>query len=164
MTSIHQFQELKATLCKRVADFNEHGSGNVLSHIGECGVQLTNYNPTGVNFILNVLLCLFRIKIVVSFFKIYFIFSGASYIPTPKSIVGKKAVINVKNSDQRCFLYAIASHMLNNTTTTTPQENRKFNKDRPKQYDAIISTLNCEGLTYPVPIKQIPKFEVTGHQ
>ena len=86
--------------------------------------------------------------------KKYFIFSGAGYIPTPKGIVGKRAVINVQNTDERCFLYVIASHMLYNTTRTTDaQENRN-------KYDAIISTLKCEGLTYPVSIKQVPKFEV----
>ena len=50
-----QFQELHTLLVNRVEDFNERGSGNVLAHIAECAVQLANYNPTGVNFILNVL-------------------------------------------------------------------------------------------------------------
>ena len=45
-----QIQELQATLCKRVEDFNERGSGNFLSHIGECGVLLSNYNPTGTKY------------------------------------------------------------------------------------------------------------------
>ena len=45
-----QFQELQATLCKRVEDFNKRGSGNFLSHIGECGVLLSNYNPTGTKY------------------------------------------------------------------------------------------------------------------
>ena len=32
---------------------------------------------------------------------------GAKYIATPKCIAGKRAVVNVKNSDQRCFEYAV---------------------------------------------------------
>ena len=51
--------------------------------------------------------------------------------------------------------------MLYNTTRTTDaRKNGNDHKEGPKQYDAIISTLKCEGLTYPVPIKQVPKFEV----
>ena len=32
---------------------------------------------------------------------------GKSYIPTPESIKGKRAIVNIHNEDDRCFEYAI---------------------------------------------------------
>ena len=50
--------------------------------------------------------------------------------------------------------------MLHNKETGTSASKEKTpNKERPKQYDETISSMNTNGLTYPVPIKQIPKFE-----
>ena len=34
---------------------------------------------------------------------------GANYIPTPTSIEGKKAILNIQNKDNFCFLYCIAA-------------------------------------------------------
>ena len=31
-----------------------------------------------------------------------------TYIPTPKKFLNKNAIINLKNKDDKCFLYAIA--------------------------------------------------------
>ena len=41
------------------------------------------------------------------FTAIYEPIRGKSYVPTPKSIVMKKAVINIRNEDEKCFEYAI---------------------------------------------------------
>jgi len=34
-------------------------------------------------------------------------FTGSSYIELPKNILNKKAVINIKNEDNYCFLYSV---------------------------------------------------------
>ena len=33
--------------------------------------------------------------------------SGASYTPTPSDIAVKKAVVNIKNKDKKCFLFPL---------------------------------------------------------
>ena len=34
-----------------------------------------------------------------------------SYIPTPKKLLNKNAIINPQNKDDKCFLYAIAIYV-----------------------------------------------------
>ena len=36
-------------------------------------------------------------------------FKGGSYIPLPKYLANKKAIINIKNKDNDCFRWAIKS-------------------------------------------------------
>jgi len=36
---------------------------------------------------------------------------GSSYIPTPLRIVGKRAIVNVQNKDDRCFEWTILAHI-----------------------------------------------------
>ena len=40
---------------------------------------------------------------------------GSSYIPTPPTLHSKKAIINVKNSDSKCFMWSVlaALHPVN---------------------------------------------------
>ena len=51
---------------------------------------------------------------------------GGSYIPTPKSIVNKKAIINVKNNDENCFLYSILAHIKKFTINRVNKYKRMF--------------------------------------
>merc|ERR1712081_41934 len=44
---------------------------------------------------------------------------GASYIPTPSAIEVKKAVVNVRNKDQKCFLYSILALKFPNKNNTS---------------------------------------------
>ena len=37
----------------------------------------------------------------------YIPLQGASYLPLPKRIRDKKAVLNIQNKDQKCFLWSI---------------------------------------------------------
>lgn len=75
--------------------------------------------------------------------------TGASYIELPEWIKNKKAVINVKNNDQECFKWAILSAKY------------KQNKDpqRVSKYKNYKNELNFKGITFPVTINQIDKFE-----
>ena len=75
---------------------------------------------------------------------------GSSYIPSPKRIANTHACINVQNEDDDfCFLYTIAASVL------------KINRDaeRPSKYRDFISGLKTDGLRFPLPLYQIPKFE-----
>ena len=74
---------------------------------------------------------------------------GSSFIPTPKELVKKMALVNVQNKDTRCFLYAIASAI--------HPANR--NPHRSSKYDPYLSEFNITGLKFPLAPKDISKFE-----
>src|SRR6266516_4936505 len=76
-------------------------------------------------------------------------FGGSSYIPTPKELANKKAIVNVQNNDVYCFLYAISSAIYN----------IKSHPERPSHYDKHLSELNVKGLKFPLAPKDISKFE-----
>jgi len=75
--------------------------------------------------------------------------TGSSYIPLSKFISRKKAVINVKNDDQKCFSYAVLSAIYPN----------KKHPERVSHYKDKLNELNMDGIEYPVSINNITKFE-----
>jgi len=76
---------------------------------------------------------------------------GASYLPLPKKIKNKKAVLNVRNDDLKCFLWSVlaAKHPID----------RRDNANRVNHYKPYESELNMAGIDYPVKIDQVKKFE-----
>ena len=75
---------------------------------------------------------------------------GSSYIEIPKELKDKKAIINMKNEDSRCFIWCVlrALHPV------------QKNKDRlDKTLKSKIETLNTTGIRYPVSLPDIKKFE-----
>ena len=77
---------------------------------------------------------------------------GAGYIDLPKEIKTKKAVINVKNKDDRCFEYAILSAQHN-------KEVDQKQTNSPSQYKDYLNKLNFTSIEFPVSLKDIDKFE-----
>ena len=75
-----------------------------------------------------------------------------SYIPLPPSIANTEAVINVKNSDQQCFAYAIMSKELHERGIRDPQRVSRYT-------DEIWSHYNFDGVRFPTPFRDIPTFE-----
>ena len=67
---------------------------------------------------------------------------GSSYIPTPNSLKKKRALINVKNSDQACLKWSILSAMF-------PAQ---VNPDRVGKYKQHEQALNMEGIPTPTPL------------
>ena len=114
-------QTLKEQIIERIETFETRGSGWVLVKINNIVLNLSEYIPI----------------------------NGASYIATPPELVAKQAIINVKNTDDRCFMYAILSalHPVNN------------NSDRPKQYETHEKLYNWTGIIYPTTINNIKSFE-----
>ena len=77
--------------------------------------------------------------------------SGSSYIPLPKSIADKNAVINVKNSDDNeCFKWAVISAIY-----TAKNHPERLNK----KMRIYSEKFNWKGIEFPVSLKQIDKFE-----
>jgi len=75
--------------------------------------------------------------------------SPSSYIKSPKFIADKKAVVNVKNNDDKCFIWAIISAL----------HPANFNIDRPNNYTPFEAELNVTGLVFPLAVKDVKMFE-----
>ena len=73
---------------------------------------------------------------------------GGSYIPLPKKLQDKKAVVNVKNTDDQCLRWALRSAIFQ--VAKDPQ--------RPAKYPTIDG-LYFTGVDAPTPISQIDKVE-----
>ena len=76
---------------------------------------------------------------------------ASSYIDLPKELKNKNAIINMKNEDNnKCFLWCVLRAL--NPKDTHPE---RIDKDLKSKE----STLNMEGITYPVDLKDIKRFE-----
>ncbi len=75
--------------------------------------------------------------------------SASGYIKLPKQLSTKKAIVNIQNKDDRCFIWCILAALF-----PVGQNARRVSNYRP-----YLKTLNVQGLTYPVSIGQIPLFE-----
>ena len=75
---------------------------------------------------------------------------GETWIALPKALGNKKAIINPKNEDDKCFLWCVLRAL----------NPRKKDSERiDKKLKEKENTLNMEGIEYPVSLKDIDKFE-----
>ena len=77
--------------------------------------------------------------------------NGGSYIPTPKSIRNKNAVINVQNKDLKCFEYSLLA-ALHHGELKNPVRASSYKKWINKEF-------NMKEFPQPMPPKMIHKFE-----
>lgn len=77
------------------------------------------------------------------------VFNGAVHIKLPKFIADKKAVINVKNTDNECFKWAVLAALHPNIK----------NPNRVSKYYPFRNELNFENITFPVTLDQLNIFE-----
>jgi hypothetical protein len=75
--------------------------------------------------------------------------SGSNYIDLPQWIKNKKACINLKNDDQKCFKYCLLYHKHQNEIKNNPQELYQY-----KNY----TDYDFSNITFPVEIDDINKF------
>ena len=75
--------------------------------------------------------------------------NGSSYIDLPKWIKDKKAIINIKNKDDKCFLWCILRYL-------HPKEKNEERIGDLKKYEF---SLNTKGITFPIKENDINKFE-----
>ena len=70
--------------------------------------------------------------------------SAGNFVPTPPPVV------NVQNSDDDyCFVWSILAHL----------HPARYHVYRIQNYARYASELNFDGLTFPLPIKDIPRFK-----
>ena len=75
---------------------------------------------------------------------------GETWVPLPKELANKKAIINPKNKDNKCFLWCVLRAL--NPKDGNPEKLDKKLKEKE-------NTLNMDGIEYPVSLKDIDKFE-----
>ena len=107
---------------ENLSTFQRRGSGWVFASIVRLEIHTVNYKPL----------------------------RGSSYIPLPKQLMSKKAIINLKNEDNECFKWAVtrAVHPVDHNAELISNILRKQ-----------AETLNWEGINFPIPLKDITKFK-----
>ena len=75
---------------------------------------------------------------------------GETYIPLPKELVNKKAIINVQNKDNKCFVWCVLRAL-------NPKDDNAVRVG--KELIGKENTLNMEGIEYPVSLKELNKFQ-----
>jgi hypothetical protein len=73
----------------------------------------------------------------------------SSYIPTPKVLMAKRALINVFNQNEMCFAWAILSAL------HTPT----YHAERVTNYRRYLNSINLTGIKLPTSINQVGRFE-----
>ena len=76
--------------------------------------------------------------------------NAGSYIDLPTNLKNKKAIINMKNQDDKCFLWCVLRAL--NPKNNHPE---RVDKDLISKQD----TLNMKGIKYPVSFRDINRFE-----
>ena len=105
---------------------------------------MATFQRDGSNWTFKSIICL-EIHTVV-----YEPLKGNSYIPLPPKLAQKKAIINMKNEDDKCFTWSVLRAL-------NPREEHaeRIDKDLNKKEDS----LNMTGIVYPVQLNAIDKFE-----
>jgi len=81
---------------------------------------------------------------------IYRSLRGSCWFPTPKFLRNKNFLVNIKNNDKKCFMWAVLSVLYK-----VPQKN----VSRPSTYYEFIQNHDFDCLEFPVSDKMFPKFE-----
>jgi len=112
---------IRSSLDSQVEIFNARGSGFTINRISEFTVVITKYHPL----------------------------HGRSYIQSPKWLQNKHSVVNVRNEDEKCFLWAVLSCL----------HEPSRNKECTNHYKPHLTSLKVSGIDILMSPKQIPLFE-----
>ncbi|CAH3028212.1 unnamed protein product, partial [Porites evermanni] len=76
-------------------------------------------------------------------------YQGSSYIKLPDWIIAKKAIVNIRNKDNKCFIWSVLRYL-------HPREKNDCRFADLKKYE---NDLNTKGIAFPMKVKDINKFE-----
>ena len=114
-----EYRVMSNEILENVANFQRRGSGWIFRTVLSMDIHLNKYEPL----------------------------SGSSYIPLPKVLQSKKAIVNVKNEeDNECFKWSI-------TTAIYPAENHP--EKICKQLKENSEKFNWDGINFPASFKDI---------
>ena len=105
---------------------------------------MATFQSDGSNWTFKSIICL-EIHTVV-----YEPLKGNSYIPLPPKLAQKKAIINMKNEDNKCFTWSVLRAL-----NPRERDNERIDKGLKKKEDS----LNMTGIAYPVQLNALDKFE-----
>jgi len=92
--------------------------------MSDLNCQLENFSKRGSFYVLE------RVTRFVLTIARYRPLHGSSYIKTPRFLVWKRCFVNIRNNDQKCFLYSVLSAL------HEPQKN----KERLSNYVPYLNT------------------------
>jgi len=149
----------KATFSRETEGFTQHVSGHFATHpqvvnnardldtdqiVHELNLAVEQFNARGSGFVLDTVE---NFTVIITQYRPL---TGSTFIPTPRRIAGKHAVINVHNfNDNRCFQWAVLSCLY-------PPKNHPQNV---YSYTKYANTLNFDDISFPISLKDISKFE-----
>ena len=111
--------------------------------------RIQNFNQRGSNWRFQ------RVLSLDSHFTDFIPLRGSTFLPLPRKITSKKAVINMKNDDDQCFKWIVTRAL--NPVDVHPERITKELKDQSERLD-------WSGLKFPVDLKQIIIFEKLNPQ
>jgi hypothetical protein len=121
-------------------DFNEHDLNEAMQKMFN---SLEKYMREGSGWYVSKILKL-EINTV-----IYRPISGSSYIPLPLTLIRSNSILNIKNRDDKCFMYCILASLHSNVEEP----------ENAQTYVQYANDLNMKGILFPVSVTQINLFE-----
>jgi len=77
--------------------------------------------------------------------------TGSSYVPLPSKILKKKAILNIHNKDQKCFIWSVLAAL--------HPVSRKEHANQVSNYMPFETQLKCDNINMPMSLSDIRKFE-----
>lgn len=121
-------------------DSNDHNLNEAFQSVNNAMEEFIN---KGSNWILNKIICLEVHTLP------YSPISGSSYIELPHKIKSSEGVVNIRNNDNKCFLWSVLAAL-------HPAD---YNPSRVTHYKQYENELNMNGIEYPVTLAKMEKFE-----
>ena len=75
---------------------------------------------------------------------------ASTYLPLPKEIADKKAVVNIQNTDNLCFLWSVIAGVYGDSNVDQPE--------RVSHYQQWANAFNTDGVEMPMALKEVAKF------
>ena len=113
---------VKHTILEKINIYQQNGSGWYFKEIVNLEIHTVDYRPM----------------------------KGGSYIPLPDWIMRKKAIVSLRNKDNKCFIWSILRYL-------HPREKNDSRLTDLRQYEHELNI--PRGFTFPVKIRDISKFE-----
>ena len=117
----HLIDTCKETIQGSIEVYQGKGSGWSFKEVDKLEIHTVEFNPT----------------------------KGSSYFPLPDWISNKKAIVNIQNKDEKCFLWCILRYL-------HPRDRDEERLTGLKEYE---NSLNTKGINFPMKLRDISKFE-----
>ena len=115
-------KKIISEIIEKIIIYQQNGSGWRFKEVIQLEIHTVNFNPM----------------------------KGSSYIPLPDWIMRKKAIVSIRNKDDKCFLWCVLRYL-------HPRKKNDCRFEDLKQYEHELNI--PKGFTFPVKIKDITKFE-----